>query len=203
VTTKQIAQAVNKDITTVQRWIKRLDGKMQSIDGKMQSSTSARPADFDLVETCAIIEIGLGKNAADLYRMNARGIPASQSALTEKDIEFIAKLTAGIVSQIMSNLDQRMHHIESRIDQRQALLPAPQIEPKQAVNKLVREYVAHAGIDYRAAWGELYREFGYRTRTDPNRAARNRGMAIIDYIEAEGQIDTLLAVAIDLWRVAA
>lgn len=99
-TTKQIAEAVGRDITTVQRWIKRLDGKMPSIDCKMQSSTSTNPADFDLEETIKIIEIGLGKNAASLYRQNADQINAvSRTTLTAKDIEIIERIVAAVVGR--------------------------------------------------------------------------------------------------------
>jgi beta-lactamase class A len=61
-TTKQIAEAVGKDITTVQRWVKKTGGKMQSIDRKMQSSTSTHPADYDregLLETATSIAVEL------------------------------------------------------------------------------------------------------------------------------------------------
>lgn len=177
-----------------------MDGKMQSIDDKMQSSTSTNPANFDLEETCAIIETGLGKNAADLYRMNARGMPAQQSSLTDRDLELISRLTTSIVSAVMANLDQRVTKIETQVEERKALLPPPSIDTKTAVSKIVREYVANNNVGYQIAWGTLYREFGYRTHTNPSIAAKNRGMSVIDYIETEGQIDTLLAVAMDIFK---
>lgn len=71
-TVKQIGEATGKDVTTVQRWIKRLNGKMQSIDGKMQLSSPMKPADFTLEETCAIIEAGMGEAAAGVYRASAQ-----------------------------------------------------------------------------------------------------------------------------------
>ena len=70
-TTKQIAEAVGKDITTVQRWVKKLSGKMQSVNGKMQSSTSTHPADYTEQETIAIIRAGMGEETAGVYKANA------------------------------------------------------------------------------------------------------------------------------------
>lgn len=59
-TTKQIAEAVGKDETTVRRWVKRASGKMPSASGKMSSAGHGKSADFTLDETVAIIEEGMG-----------------------------------------------------------------------------------------------------------------------------------------------
>lgn len=198
-TTKEIAEAVNKDVTTVQRWIKRLNGKMQSIDSKMQSSSPMKPAEFNLEETCSIIEVGLGKNAADIYRMNAKTNSSSgDSSLTARDIDLIGKLTASIVAETMRQLDARMGKIETRIEERQALLPPPEIKPRDQVNKIMREYAHKHGIEVQDAWRELYRDFGYRFNCSPKICAKNRGITTLDYIESEGMMDSLLAVAIEL-----
>jgi hypothetical protein len=62
---------------------------------------------------------------------------------------------------------------------------------------IVREYAKINGIDYQDAWHELYRQFGYRTNTNPTQCARNRGIKTIDFIENEGFIDLLESIAID------
>lgn len=46
--TREIAKSVNKNVSTIQRWVNKAARKMQSIDGKMQSSTSTYPADYGL-----------------------------------------------------------------------------------------------------------------------------------------------------------
>ena len=195
-TTKEIAEAVSKPEQTVKNWVKKTSSKMDQVRAKMdQASHDKKPADYDLEETVAIIEIGLGKNAAALFRGNAknRKEPAAGSSLTARDLEIISS----IVISVMANLNSRVEKIETRIEQRQALLPAPQIKPRDNVTKIVREYAYKNNIDYSAAFGELYREFGYRTNTDPRKAAKNRGMPIIDYIDTEGMIETLEVIAID------
>ncbi|MFZ4618874.1 MAG: hypothetical protein ACOYM2_22135, partial [Rectinemataceae bacterium] len=70
-TTKQIAEAVNREVRAVQNWVKAMGAKNASIDAKNASSNSTHPADYDLAETCLIIEEGMGKDVADVYRTNA------------------------------------------------------------------------------------------------------------------------------------
>lgn len=117
-----------------------------------------------------------------------------RSTLTKKDFEMIG----AIVASVMANLDGRMTKIETKIEERQALLPAPSIKPRDNVSKIVREYAIKTGNPFAEVWGLLYREFGYRTNTSPKQCAKNRQMAVIDYIEAEGMMETLEAVAIDV-----
>lgn len=201
-TTREIAEATGKDERTIQRWAKATGDKMSSISDKVTAvNKTGRPADYDIDESCAIIEHGMGKNAASLYRENARNqravsIPA-ESALSAKDVALIAQIVAATVAETIKQLDGRMGNIESQINQRKALLPAPQIKPRDHVSMLVRSHATRSNISYQEAWGELYTEFAYRTNSNPRTSARNRNMAIIDYIEAEGMIETLEAIAID------
>ena len=194
-TTKEIAEAVGKTERGVRNWVNRLAENNALVKEKLSASSPMKPANYDLDETCAIIEQGMGKNAAGLFRENAKNktVPAVGSSLTARDMEVIG----GVVAAIMAAMNTRVEKIEAKIEQRQALLPPPQIKPRDNVNKIVREYAHAHSIEHSAAFGDLYREFGYRTNTDPRRAAKNRGMAIIDYIETEGMIETLEAVAIE------
>ena len=63
-----MAEAVGKDERSVRRWAGKASDKMSSVSDKMSSSTSMHPADYDLDETVAIIEAGMGANAAAIYR---------------------------------------------------------------------------------------------------------------------------------------
>jgi hypothetical protein len=199
-TTRQIAEAVGKEERTVRNWIKKVAERMTVVAEKSSVSSPMNPATYDLDETCAIIEAGLGKNAASLFRENAirQGlhiVPADTSAAYAMMAAAFERL-----ARITEMQESRLQRIESRIEERQALLPAPALEPRQRVNMLVREHATSAGIPFSAAWRDLYREFAYRTHTNPSQAAKNRGMPILDYIEAEGMIETLEAVAAELHR---
>ena len=105
-----------------------------------------------------------------------------------------------LVFGAIGKLDERVSRIESEVGERRALLPAPQMSPRDHINKIVREYAANRNIGFSEAYRTLYSEFGYRTHSNPSAAAKNRGMAIIDYIEAEGQIETLEAIAMEVFK---
>lgn len=195
--TKEIASAVNKTERSVQRWVKKAGDKMSSISDKMSSSTSTKPADFDLDETLLIIETGLGKNAAAVYASNAKDLQKpSDSLLSQKEIEMITKIVAVTVSETMKQLDGRVNVIEKRIEERQALLPAPDIAPRDRINMIMRQYASNNGKGFQEVYNDLYRRFNYTHKCNVNIAAKNRGMPIIEYIEVEGMIDDLEAVAV-------
>jgi len=195
--TKEIASAVNKTERSVQRWVKKAGDKMSSISDKMSSSTSTKPSDFDLDETLLIIETGLGKNAAAVYASNAKDIQKpSESLLSQKEIEMITKIVAVTVSETMKQLDGRVNVIEKRIEERQALLPAPDIAPRDRINMIMRQYASNNEKGFQEVYNDLYRRFNYTHKCNVNIAAKNRGMPIIEYIEVEGMIDDLEAVAV-------
>lgn len=70
-TAKQIAAYLGRPERTAQDWVKALGAKSASIGAKLASSSPMKPADYDLAETCLIIEEGMGKDVADVYRTNA------------------------------------------------------------------------------------------------------------------------------------
>ena len=102
-TTKEIAESVNKTERSVRNWVAKLTENSSSIKEKVSASSPMKPADYDLDETCKIIEVGLGKNASSLYRVNARNIGhmssvvssvVSSNSLDELVEKIIIKLTA-------------------------------------------------------------------------------------------------------------
>jgi hypothetical protein len=121
--------------------------------------------------------------------------PAIQQNDTNLDAAFKAAIIG--ISAMVNSLDSRMTNIEARIGQRQALLPAPQVKPRDNVSRIVRKYAHDNGLEHGSAWVELYREFGYRTNSNPRTAASNRKMAVIDYIETEGMMGLLESIAIE------
>jgi len=122
------------------------------------------------------------------------------SFLSERDIAIISQIVSVTVSETIKALDGRMTNIEKRIDDRKALLPPPEIKPRDHINMIVREYAGKHNIPHGKAWSELYRQFGYRTNSNPSQCAKNREMPILEYIEAEGMIETLESVAIEVMQ---
>jgi hypothetical protein len=114
-TVKSIAQTVQKSEDTIQRWIQKLNRKLQlsnddvnrnmrlRIEEKSAASSPQNPADYDLEETIAIIGVGLGHNAAEIFRANAtqnvpqltagRQLPSTLNAENISLIQQIAKQT--------------------------------------------------------------------------------------------------------------
>lgn len=199
---KEIAQTVNKDERSVRRWVKKASDKMSGLTDKMSDAEKTKkPADYTFEETIAIIESGLGKNAALIWKTNAEKrnamypIPTMEIAAESDSVRRGMELVFGAIGK----LDERLAKIETRIEQRQALLPAPSMKPRDHINKIVREYANNNHVHFPDAYARLYREFGYRTNSNPSVAAKNRGMTIIDYIESEGQIETLESVAVEIF----
>jgi len=202
-TTKEIAQAVGKTERSVQGWAKKTGEKISSVGEKISSAGHGKAADFDLDETLAIIETGMGKNAADIYRMNAKEGHSEKPQSPE-----ISHLGA-MVANLAVMMDATMKMMVTQQNQISAMLagnhstperktlPAPQLDARSHIIKLANEYVSKTGIEHRDAYTMLYREFGYRTHCNAILSAKNRGMKIIDYIDSEGQIETLEAIALE------
>ncbi|HQE59759.1 MAG TPA: hypothetical protein PLA54_11270 [Spirochaetota bacterium] len=195
---KEIALAVNKTERSVRNWAKKVAEKNSVMAEKISASTSTHPADYDLEETLLIIETGLGKNAAALYEVNARNQTAGKivsvpgTTLSKKDIEVISI----IVAETVKKLDGRVSRIEEKIEERRALLPAPEMAPRDRINMIIRDFADRNKMPFSTAYGELYKIFNYTYNCNVNASAKNRGVAIIEYIESEGLIENLEAVAV-------
>jgi len=71
-TVKEIAKATGKQERAVHNWAKETSAKNADIYAKIaKARRTSKPADYTLGESCQIIETGMGKTAADVYRTNA------------------------------------------------------------------------------------------------------------------------------------
>lgn len=194
-TTKEIAESVGKDVSTVQRWIKKMNGKMQSIDGKMQSSTSTNPADFTEDETLAIIENGMGKNAAGIYRMN---IKASKDDFTEMVTKAdLATFGTAIVTEVIKQL---LPLIQSPVEKQEPLaIEAPGMALRDQLRKIVDQAAKESG-DYQGTWNMLYSDIRYRLHINVNERAKNAGVSKLDILEAEGHLMSAILIAKELFN---
>lgn len=207
-TTKQIAEYVGKPEKTVRTWATKAGAKVAAMTAKMAVSHSSRPADWDLEETIAIIGTGMGANAAAMYRANAEkstalpltnalGDQAVGSTLTERDLQIIST----IVALTIQKLDVRMSNIESRVEERQALLPAPSLSDRDALRQIVAKEAARSGREERWVWNELYEVAYYHHLGNLKLRAKNsKAKSVLDYADSEGLCGQLLAIAIDKWH---
>jgi len=116
--------------------------------------------------------------------------------LSQKDIEVISTIVSVTVAETIKQLDGRMTNIEQKIEERKALLPAPEIAPRDRINMIIRDYAERNRMPFAAAYSELYKIFNYTYGCNVNASAKHRGVAIIEYIESEGLIENLESVAV-------
>lgn len=201
-TVREIAEAVGKKERAVRNWVVKAAAKNAAITAKNAASSPMKPADYDLDEACAIIEAGMGKNAAGIYRANAASanLPATTgpSTLTDRDMQIIG----GIVAQVFAQLSERMGRVEGVVEKRAALLPAPAKEPRAELSQLVRKYATKIGGDHSRAWGELYQELYYRCHINVKVRATHEGIKPLDVIEREGLMDVACSIVAEMLGAA-
>jgi len=205
-TVKELAEFCGKTERTIRNWIKNAQGKNFLTNGK-KFLTNGHETDLTIDEVEKILQCSslsnytvsiLMKNAREKQSAEVTTQSAEVSTLTKKDIEMISLIVSTTVARTMEHLSSRVDYIENRIQERQALLPPPEIDSRTNITRLVRSYVDRTNIPYSRAWSELYKEFGYRTHTNPVQCAKNRGVSVIDYIEQEGQIELLESIAMEV-----
>lgn len=210
-TVKELAEFTGNTERNIQYWTKKARMGNSELAKKLAKTVSSaghgKPADFDLDEVELILNNStlpplvvkvLMQNARNNQSAETSALSKDKSSSLERAFEMMARAFETI-AETQKMQESRLHKIEERIEERQALLPAPQIKPRDHINMLVRFYVSESGLSYKDCWRELYRQFGYRTNTNPKKCAENRGMGILDYIETEGQIETLEAVAMEIF----
>jgi hypothetical protein len=117
-TTKEIAQAVGKNERTIRDWIGQITSTAEtavtteksavvnSIHLKAGSKDSRHPADYTLEETLAIIEAGMGPDAAGIFRANATP-EAGRGKAKVITAAYLHELTAAYDKSIISRDDWR------------------------------------------------------------------------------------------------
>lgn len=188
-TTKEIAEATGKAEKTVRTWAKNTAAKSATMTAKIASSSSAHPADYDLVETCQIIETGMGKNAADLYRMSAKGKPDSGSRLDRLESLMEKMLVA------MGN----MMLLQNQAQPKQLPDNTPKLSPRDELRMLVNS-ASSASHDYAGTWKTLYQEIYYRLHINAQERAKNSKTSAIDILEAEGLLESSVSIAREIFK---
>jgi hypothetical protein len=95
-TTKEIAEAVGRPEKTVRTWAFKVAAKSAEAAAKLAEATPSKPANWNLDETVAIIEYGMGKNAASLFRENAKRLPQNSKDTDDR----IGRLETLMAAQI-------------------------------------------------------------------------------------------------------
>lgn len=200
-TVKELASFTGKDERTVQRWIKKAGDKMSAIGDKMSAAGHGKVVDYTIDEVEQILlNSSMSKDAVSILMQNARQNKKQTSTLTERDVELISSIVSLTVAKTIEQLDNRMKKIENRIEERQALLPARKKDSRAHITELVRNYAFNHNMNYNNVYSLLYREYGYRTHSNPTVSAYNRHVTTIEYIEQSGNIEILESIAIEMLR---
>lgn len=118
-TVKQIAEYCGVDERTVRRWILKASDKRPGLLDKLSEAEKTKmAAEYDLDETMAAIEAGMGKVPADVYRTNA--VNAEMAKRPEK-----AEVSAAKISALIRATDKGY----LTADQFRSMIGAPQVEP--------------------------------------------------------------------------
>lgn len=190
-TTKEIAEAVGKDERSIQRWVKRLGDKVSSIGDKVSSSSPMRPADYTIDESVQIIEVGLGKNAASLFRENAgRSVPTVLEQMSDTRMDRLEAMMERLIGLVAVLVPPQV--------QARAALPAPNpLTLRAELNQVIRR--GAKGDETGMRWSKLYYEFYYRNRINIKVKAENCGMQKLDFAEKKGLLPELLSLAYTLF----
>jgi len=152
VTTKEIADAVNRSDRSVRNWIKRVAENNAVMAEKMAASTSTNPADFTLDETIAIIRKGLGVNAADLFAENAisktHDVPQSEPFDYEKLAMLIATAVTTAIASVAGVAKEQQLQIEAPLTHQTLLgyCNAHEIDDADNTNRLRSHGLVLRGI---------------------------------------------------------
>ncbi len=194
-TTKQLSEFFGKSVDTVQRAAKKAGIETRKGQKKLFTKEEVLYLANALYKTVpAVIKDAIDAtyaNAVSKHTANADVKPAeinSRLDRLEMLMEKLLLVTGNLLQVQQSNQTQ-----EKRV-----LLPAPQLDSRSHIKKLIDEYVSRNKIEHGDAYRYLYREFFYRTKCNASLCAKNRGMKTIDYIDDEGMIETLEAIAMEV-----
>jgi hypothetical protein len=191
-TTKDIAEAVGKAEKTVRTWAAKAAAKSAEAGAKLAEAqkSGGRPADWTLEETCDIIETGMGKNAANLYRMSAGQVMPRNVADRVTCLETLIAAQIGMVDKLIGLVSSKVLSVPAQIE-------APPLATRDELRRIVNR-MGKASGDYSGAWNLLYQEVYYRMHRNVKECAKNRGMDTLDYIEGEDLLAEVVAIAREL-----
>ena len=180
-TVKEIAEIAGVSVDTVQKKIKDLYPEI--VEHRKRTVLNKTQA-IEVMKDLRKKNFILPQNSADLPQNSSDSRLDRLESLMEK----LLLVTGNLLQVQQSNQTQ-----EKRV-----LLPAPQLDSRSHIKKLIDEYVSRNKIEHGDAYRYLYREFFYRTKCNASLCAKNRCMKTIDYIDNEGMIETLEAIAMEV-----
>lgn len=189
-TTKEIADSTGKAERTIQRWAKTTGVKVASIGVKVASvGKSGIPANYDLSETCQIIETGMGKNASNLFRMSAKEKPVDDSRLDRLE-NLMEKMLVAMGNMMLLQNPAQLKQLPDN---------TPKLSARDELRMLVNT-ASSESHDYAGTWKTLYQEVYYRLHINAPERARNSKTSAIDILESEGMLENAVLIAREIFK---
>lgn len=132
----------------------------------------------------------------------------------EKILDYL-KTTKQIIEELSSTqhlrINQRINKMtvkenarkenlaSSNSNERKALLPPPQIKPREHIKMIVRDYANKNKIKFNDVYNILYKQFYYRFNKNLTLKAKKCDMTTINFAEKHGFIDDLESLAIEIF----
>jgi predicted transcriptional regulator len=114
-TVREIADAVGKKERTVHNWVLKTSAKNAEVYAKIaEAREKSKAADYSLDQTLEIIETGMGKNAAGIYRASIKNNEKGNGdAITRSDLAaFGTTIVTEVMKQFLPLLQNQNKQIE-------------------------------------------------------------------------------------------
>jgi len=98
----------------------------------------------------------------------------------------------------VESIDNRLEKVEYNYEERKSLLPSPEKSDRDNFNQLVRKYASNNNKKYYEVYNMVYSEALYRLKIKFNTRAKNENISTIDWIDQNGYMDKVLAIALDM-----
>jgi len=180
-TTKEIAEAAGVTPETV-----RVKGK----ELFPERFVNGRKTEFNQKEAVSIMS-ELRKKGFIQPTENLEVPTENLEVVTRGDL---AAFGAAIVSEMMKQFLPLIQNSKTSTPQ----IEAPKLETRDELRRIVAK-AGKASGDYSGAWNVLYQEIYYRMHRNVNECAKNRGMDKLDYIESEGILPEVIAIAREIF----
>ena len=190
-TTKEIVDFTGKSVRTVRNWINKAD-----LQGCAKTALG-EVIDYTIDEVEQILNAGsMSKDAVSILMQNARkpaGIEPHKNIDSNILMTFMVQMQKQ-QQEFMTAVLSKLGNTNTPLNNQLSLPHAPDIEPRNYLNQLVREYSQLKSVDYQKAWNILYTEMLYRCKTNIKVKAKNEGIRPIDYLEQSNQILTACSI---------
>lgn len=188
---KEMAGYCNVSERTIKNAIGEKSISYRKIEGSSHRKLYSE-SDFEIIRN------QLAKNQLNQGKNSITGKAAVKEVVSKSvENDFVTK--NDLIAIIPEIISQTIKAILPTIQAQTPQIEVPKMDPRARVTMLVRKESVNKGIPFNQVYTILYTDYGYRTHTNPVKVASNKGIKTIDYIESIGKMETLAAVAEELF----